>query len=159
MMRPYYLVAALIIAFDQATKFLVLAFLLPGQSIALIQNVLYLTYVRNTGAAFGILPGNNALLIAVAAFAALFIIYAIWRLPKERTYYRLGLALILGGSAGNILDRVYRGYVVDMIDFRFFPVFNVADIMINVGMAIVIAGYLLVRRPGGASLQKGERDS
>jgi len=151
-MRPYYLAAALAILLDQISKSMVQALMLPGQSFPVIRNVIHLTYVKNTGAAFGMFQGRNAFLIAVAAFAALFLLYAIRRIPREKVYYRMGLVLILAGSAGNIFDRVYRGFVVDMIDFRFFPVFNIADVSINLGMATLIGAYLI-----GKSMQKHAR--
>lgn len=157
-MSPYYLLIILIIMIDQASKYFVSNMMQHGQTIPLINNIFHITFVRNTGAAFGILPGNTALLIAVGLAAALFILYTMHFIPKSKYYYKIGLSLILAGSIGNIIDRVYRGYVVDMFDFRFFPVFNIADAMINVGMCIVIAAFLLGRRPSGASLQKRTED-
>ena len=158
MMSPYYLLILLIIGIDQLSKHFVSAAMQHGQTIPIISNIFHITFVRNTGAAFGILPGNTTLLIAVGAIAALFIIYTMHFIPKDKYFYKIGLSLVLAGSIGNIIDRVYRGYVVDMFDFRFFPVFNVADMMINVGMAIVIVAFLLLRRPAGASLQKRTED-
>ena len=154
MMRPYYLIAALAILADQTAKALVLALMKPGQSFPLVQNILHLTYVRNTGAAVGMFQGSNALLIGAAALAALFLLYAMRRIPQEKVYYRVGLILVLSGSAGNIIDRVFRGFVVDMIDFRFFPVFNLADVCINLGVATIVAAYII-----GKSMQKHARVS
>ncbi|MEK7375682.1 MAG: signal peptidase II [Candidatus Margulisiibacteriota bacterium] len=146
MIQAYYLLIILIIAVDQASKYFVSSLMLPGRTIPLINNVFHITFVRNTGAAFGIFPGNTNLLIAVGLIAALFILYTMHYIPKNKYYYKIGLSLILAGSIGNIIDRLYRGYVVDMLDFRLFPVFNVADAMINIGMVILIAGFLLWRR-------------
>ena len=142
MIQAYYLLILLILAIDQASKYIVSSLMLPGQTIPLVNNVFHITFVMNTGAAFGILPGNTVLLIAVGSIAALFILYAMHFIPKNKYYYKIGLSFILAGSIGNIIDRVYRGYVVDMFDFRFFPVFNVSDIMINAGLFLIIAVYI-----------------
>ncbi len=142
MMSAYYLLIILTIAADQASKYLVSNLMLPGQTIPLINNFFHITFVRNTGAAFGLLPGNTVLLIAVGLIAALFILYSLYYIPKSKYFYKIGLSFILAGSIGNIIDRVYKGYVVDMFDFRFFPVFNIADAMINVGMVLIIVVYI-----------------
>ena len=142
MMSPYYLLIIAILMIDQASKYFVSGLMEHGQTIPLINNIFHITFVRNTGAAFGILQGNTVILIAVGMTAALFILYTMHFIPKNKYYYKIGLSLVLAGSIGNIIDRVYRGYVVDMFDFRFFPVFNIADMMINVGMFLIIIVYI-----------------
>ena len=138
MIQVYYILIILIIVIDQTSKYFVSSLMLSGQTIPIVNNIFHITFVRNSGAAFGMLPGNTALLIAVGSIAALFILYTMYYIPKNKYYYKIGLSFILAGSIGNILDRVYRGYVVDMFDFRFFPVFNIADAMINIGMVVIV---------------------
>lgn len=133
----------MIFILDQATKFLVHRALLPNQSLPLVKNFLHLTYVQNKGAAFGLLSGQRILLISLGILIAALIYYFHLKL-KTGDRLQLPLGFILGGSLSNILDRISRHYVVDFIDFRFWPVFNFADIMINVGVGWLI--FMLVFR-------------
>ncbi|OGC04271.1 signal peptidase II [candidate division WOR-1 bacterium RIFOXYA12_FULL_43_27] len=129
--------ALLVFFLDQLIKFFVHRFMYPGQSFPIFKNFLHLTYVQNHGAAFGILSGWRLTLLLVG-FAALILIVYINNHVKKRDFLHIPLAIILGGSLGNIFDRLFRSYVVDYIDFRFWPVFNLADIMINVGFFLVL---------------------
>ena len=133
---PMGLLALLIVAADQISKYFVVERIAYGSAVPLLEGVVHLTYVRNYGAAFSFLQGQRWLFIAVfVAFTALLI----WGLHKKflpfARFELWCLAAILGGGLGNILDRVFRGYVVDMIatDFISFPVFNVADCFITCG--------------------------
>lgn len=140
-----FLIAAGIAAFDQLAKGWIVARLGVGESVALIPGVLYLSHAHNTGLAFGLMGGRNPLLAALAGAIALGVA---WGLLGERFpgwWGRLGGALILGGAVGNLIDRVARGYVVDYIDFRFFPAFNVADAAVVVG-AVAVGAALLWRK-------------
>lgn len=130
--------AAAVVALDQLTKAWVVARLAPGESTPLWPPWLYVTYVENTGAAFGLLRSHSAFLIGVAAV----VLAAAWigrrRLAALPPMTRAAVALGLGGTAGNLIDRLVRGAVVDFIDVRVWPVFNVAD------TAIVAAAGLLI---------------
>ena len=133
----FYLSAIIIMILDQLIKYFISAHFLPGQSVPIIGNVLHLTYVQNRGAAFGILSGFETflLIIGIVAVAIIFYFHSSF---KARDFVQLPLGLILGGSFGNIIDRFLRHYVVDYIDFRVWPVFNLADVMINVGVALLM---------------------
>lgn len=123
---------------DALTKYLTVVLLKPFQSFPLIGNFLQFTYVQNKGAAFGILPGKQIFLILVSIAVAIFII---WFYLKERPkdiFWEVGLALLLGGTLGNLYDRIFQGYVIDFIDLSFWPTFNVADIAINIGVALMV---------------------
>ena len=140
-------IAAAIIAFDQVTKALIRASVPLHGNVRIVPDLVDLTHVRNTGAAFGILNAVDfpfkTVLIALVATAALIGIaaYAARLSPHERVA-RLGLALILGGAAGNLMDRLAAGYVVDFVDVYWrdyhFWAFNVADSAITIGVAIMI---------------------
>jgi len=141
------LLAATIVVADQVTKLLVLAFLDLHESVRVIPGTLDLTYVQNTGAAFGFLNAAEfpykPLVITVMALAALLAIGAYALQIDDREHFaRCGLALILGGAVGNLIDRATRGYVVDFVDAYWreyhFWAFNVADAAITVGAALVI---------------------
>lgn len=139
--------AGAIVAFDQLTKAIVRATIPLYGSVAVIPDLVDLTHVRNTGAAFGILnsvefPFKTVVIALVATAALIGIgIYAAGLSPHERVA-RLGLSLILGGAAGNLIDRMVAGYVVDFVDVYWgehhFWAFNVADSAITIGVAVMM---------------------
>lgn len=136
-----YLVALIVLALDQVSKFLVLDRLAFGASVPVFAGAVNITLVRNPGGAFGILQSwagilTLATIAMVAAVAVL--VHREETLPVSRG---LALALLLGGAAGNLTDRLRLGFVVDFIDLRVWPVFNVADAAITAGIAI-LAYYL-----------------
>ncbi|OGC09931.1 signal peptidase II [candidate division WOR-1 bacterium RIFOXYA2_FULL_37_7] len=133
----FFIITASVFLFDQLTKFLVYHFMRLNQTIPVIKNVLHLTYIQNTGAAFGILRGQMWFLLIVGTLAVSAIFYFHEKL-KFDDYLQTPLALLLGGSFGNMFDRIFRHYVIDFIDFRVWPVFNVADIMINIAVFFII---------------------
>jgi signal peptidase II len=141
----------IIVAFDQLTKAAVRAMLPLHQSMTIVPGLVDFTHVRNTGAAFGILNTADfpfkSVVIAVIATAALIGVgmYAA-SLAHHQLVARIGLALIIGGAAGNLLDRVVSGSVVDFVDVYWrtyhFWAFNVADSAITIGVAIMILDML-----------------
>jgi signal peptidase II len=148
-------IMALVVIADQVTKQLVEATLELHESVSVIPGLLDLTHVRNTGAAFGLLnaaefPGKPAVMIGIAALALLAIAAYGAQLGLHERLARLGLALILGGAIGNLIDRALRGYVVDFVDMYWgtwhFWAFNVADAAITVGAALVILDMLGIGR-------------
>lgn len=138
--------AALILIADQVTKHLVATQLEVGQSVDLIPwlaPVFSITHVTNTGVAFGMLQGLGSLFAIAHIIAAVVIVLYSRRLPPGQRALQLALGLALGGSIGNLIDRVRQGYVVDFFDVNFwplqdFPVWNVADNSIVVGVALMI---------------------
>ena len=127
---------------DQISKNIVVSSLKPHQSIPIIQNIFHLTYVQNTGAAFSMLRGKTYFFILVSSLIIIAIIYFAHKIPKEKRLLRMMLGFVLGGATGNLIDRVRLGFVVDFFDFRIWPVFNIADSAVVIGM-IVIAYYLI----------------
>lgn len=134
----FYFTAFLIAAADQLVKFLVHKNLLLGQSLPLVGKFLSLTYVRNTGAAFSLFVGFSSYLAVIGALVSLVVIYLHYKLPAKNHLEQFSLAIILGGSLGNLIDRIFRHYVIDYIDVGFWPVFNLADTMINVGVFLLV---------------------
>ena len=137
------LIVLSIILLDQVTKSLVINYLNPLDSIEVFP-FLHLVSVRNTGAAFGIFKGlGNFFFITISIFA---IIFVIWFLIRDMYNY-FGLSLVLGGAAGNLIDRLLYGQVVDFIDFsigRFhWPAFNIADSSLTIGIIIIFLQALL----------------
>ncbi len=131
----------LLIIFDRLTKLFFLHAIAPGQSIPVIKNVFHFTLVFNTGIAFGLFKDKGWLFIAVSAIVSIFIVIYIYlgrNDPKIRLIDILALSLILGGALGNLIDRLLFGHVIDFIDFRIWPVFNIADSAITVGAFILL---------------------
>lgn len=136
--------AFVVVLVDQLTKWWVVS-ALPGEPIVVISDFLAFRYVRNTGAAFSLLPNSGVFLAVAAIGAAVFIVVVVGK--TDRTAEGLALGLVLGGALGNLTDRVFRGdgfldgAVVDFIDFDFFPAFNIADgaITIGAGLALLLA--------------------
>lgn len=144
------LVALLVILLDQATKEWVRGAFSLHESVPVIPGFFHLTYIRNTGAAWGMFSGQN-LALAVLAFAMLVALVLFRRqfLPPGRVH-RVALGLLCGGIVGNLFDRLRLDYVVDFLDFFHrgwhFPAFNVADSAICIGVAIYVLGTLLAPR-------------
>lgn len=135
------------VALDQLTKLLVLKLMSLGQSIAIIPNVINLTYIQNRGAAFGMLSGHRWIFMIISTLAICGIGVYLFGFCKERMCLQLGLAMIVGGGIGNMIDRIAYGYVVDMIDFCLFDfwkwIFNVADACVCIGAGLVMLALVL----------------
>jgi signal peptidase II len=154
---PHLLVVLAIVLLDQGTKALVVRSLALHEYVPLIDGLLSLSHVRNRGAAFGFLsdwdiPYQSALLSTLSVLALLAIALYFLRLPAAARLPRLALALVLGGAAGNLIDRVRLGYVVDFVHVYWrqhqWPDFNVADSAITVGVTLLVLDIL--RSPGEA---------
>ncbi len=131
-------IGIIIFLVDQLVKHLVTGSMHLGESIPVIKGIFHITYVLNPGAAFGMLEHQRwvFILVAVAVVLAAGIFYS--RLKKESILLQTGAGLLLGGAVGNLVDRIQTGLVVDFLDFRVWPVFNIADIAICVGAGILI---------------------
>ena len=137
--RVFAAVSITILVVDQIAKFAVRSNLVEGQSSPLIAGVLNLTYVHNVGAAFGLFPGRQPVFIATSCFV-LFVIAAYWRRARPREWpVVVALAMVAAGALGNLIDRAVLGPVTDFLEFAFvqFPVFNVADMAIIGGVAVL----------------------
>jgi len=138
-----FIIAILILSLDQLTKILATNNLLLNQSLPVIKNIFHLSLIHNRGAAFGILK-NQIPLFIFTSFSAIILI--IFNLKDERyrklNIYSLSLGLILSGALGNFIDRLFFGYVIDFLDFRIWPVFNVADSAITIGA--ILLGYSIL---------------
>jgi signal peptidase II len=153
--RPLLITAAVIVLFDQATKAMVAASLPLYESVTIVEGFLSFTHVRNTGAAYGLLnsadiPMKWALMVAMALVAIVAIGAYGATLKAEEKVARWGLAFVLGGAIGNLIDRARQGYVLDFVDVYsgdwHFWAFNVADAAITVGAILVIFDLLGLRR-------------
>lgn len=139
----FYLIAIIWLVLDQVSKYYVMNHFAIGESVSVIQNVFHLTYIINRGAAFGMLANQRWFFLVVAFI--LIVVYAIYHKKVNRgpISLRIGSALLISGAIGNGIDRYVLHGVVDFFDFRIWPIFNVADIGICVGVACII--YHLLR--------------
>ena len=148
-------VVGLIVVLDQLTKLMIRREFELYDSTAIIPNLFSLTRIHNTGAAFGLLdsvdlPFKTALLAVVSVGALVGLVMFAVSLPEIHRLARVGVALVVGGAAGNLIDRVWLGYVVDFVDVYWrgwhFWAFNVADSAISIGMALIILDQIGVGR-------------
>ena len=142
-------VSLVVIVIDQLTKLSVRFSFEYGRSQEVLGNFLRLTYIENPGMAFGIQFGGQAFFTFFAALAAVVIFVYIFRARRERLSLRFSLALILGGAIGNLIDRFLYGKVVDFIDIGIgttrWPIFNLADTAVTIGMVILVTLVLFDR--------------
>jgi signal peptidase II len=139
-----FLIILAVVILDQLMKYLVVKRIEPGGQISLINNFLYLTHVHNFGAAFSLFQGAAGLIIWFSVIVIGIILYFYDKLPDLK-YAQASASLLLGGIIGNLIDRIRLGYVIDFIDFRFWPAFNVADIAITAGVIGLIIYFIKKR--------------
>lgn len=131
-----------VVILDQFSKYIVVENMALGESIPIIEEVFHLTYILNPGAAFGMFAHNRLLFIAIAVIVIGIIIWARREILASPWEVKAGCGLFLGGAIGNLIDRARQGLVIDFFDFRIWPVFNIADIAICIGVGLIIWNLL-----------------
>ncbi len=121
-----FLVGFIVFLIDQISKFIV------------VKNF---DYTTNTGAAFGILQGQNFLLIIISLIVLCFIVYYSFRIKKQSEIVKVAFGFLMGGLLGNLADRIFRGFVIDFIDFGFWPSFNLADTFNTIAVILILIFY------------------
>lgn len=145
-------IVILILSLDQLTKFLVTKKLLLNQSLPIIRGIVHFTLIHNRGAAFGLLKNQVYLFILTSIFAIILIYLSLKNTKhKKLSVYTLSLSLILAGALGNLIDRLCLGYVIDFLDLRIWPVFNIADSAITIG-AILLGWSILFKKDASNNL-------
>ena len=141
----YFLISALLVGLDQWSKYLTVQNISLGETKEFIPGFLSLTHLRNTGAAWSLLEGKMIFFYVITVIVSVVTIYLLIKNYKKSIWYSVGLSFVLAGAIGNFIDRVRLGYVVDMLqtDFMNFPIFNVADSTLVVGV-ICIFIYLIL---------------
>lgn len=144
--------AAFILLTDQVTKALITVSMTPNQSIPLIGDLLQLTYIRNPASAFGLDLAPSWFNVIFGVVASLVIAWYMIRLPKREYWPRIALAMILAGALGNLVDRVRFGDVVDFIHVGLssrvvWPIFNVADMGVSVGVTLLMLYFIVIGEP------------
>ena len=135
------IISIIVLILDQLSKYII-EINLYKKSIDIIENVFSITYVENYGAAWGILSNNNWIILILTPLLIGLIVWYLYKISKNKFEYIAG-GLIIGGAIGNYIDRIVRGYVVDFIDFIIWPVFNIADIAVVVGVGLVILSLFI----------------
>ena len=139
--KKIYIISVIVLLIDALSKYIISTKMNINASIKIIKDFFYLTYIHNKGAAFGILENNIIFLVIISViFLALFIYYI--EKNKMNKVEEVAYSFILGGVLGNLLDRIFRGYVIDFLDFKIFgydyPVFNMADSFIVIGVIFLL---------------------
>ncbi|MEW6245165.1 MAG: signal peptidase II [Nitrospirota bacterium] len=159
------LVSSGVVGLDQVTKVYIMQTMRLHESITIIPNLFSLTYIRNPGAAFGLLAGSSSafrfVFFGLTSVLALVLLGTIlFRLPERDWMGQLSIAGILGGAIGNLLDRLRYGEVIDFLDFYYdvyhWPAFNVADAAISVGVAFLILHFALEKKQQEPALQEDQ---
>lgn len=140
----YYLLVGIIL-FDQIIKHIVTINMELGETIPVIPNLFHITYVLNPGAAFGILENARIFFIVVTILVLAIGLYIFPKLQTQGKTVRYGSVFLFSGAVGNLIDRIQNGLVVDFIDFRIWPVFNIADIAICLGTFFIV--YSVLKSP------------
>jgi len=157
------------VVLDQLTKYAIKASMFLGESFSVLGNFFRITYVENPGMAFGVRIENTTLFLGLSVLAALLVFYYLFRLRKDGWLLQTALSLIAAGAIGNIMDRLIYGRVIDFLDFEFpditipafhflfvnfhgysltrWPVFNVADSAVTVGMILIFIYFIFVGDP------------
>lgn len=144
-MKRYIWIALAVVILDHITKYLVTSTMTLYQSIPVIPRVFHITYVRNPGAAFGILP-NQRLFFVVVTLVVLGVLIYFANQQGNSDLLLTSFGLMLGGAVGNLIDRIFWITVIDFFDFRVFPVFNIADSAIVIGVGLFALDMLLETR-------------
>lgn len=140
----FYMVILITILSDQGTKYLVRQQMDLGESIGIVDGIFHLTYVENPGAAFGLFANQTVFFIAFTTIIIGIMGYLVYKQKSKKSLLSLSMALVIGGALGNLIDRILKQTVTDMFDFRVWPVFNVADMAIVIGLMYL--AYRLIFR-------------
>ncbi|WP_293958051.1 signal peptidase II [uncultured Fusobacterium sp.] len=140
----YIILVAILIALDQVSKYIIDNNFFEGDTLEVITDFFHITYVKNRGIAFGMFQGKLDIISIATVIAIIAIIYYLYKdRNKMPILEKIGFNFILAGAIGNMIDRVARGFVIDMIDFRgiWAFVFNLADVWINIGVLLILLEY------------------
>lgn len=152
-MYVYYIIAGILVVLDQITKWIVVKNMELYEQITIVKDFFYLTSHRNKGAAWGILEGKMIFFYIVTTIVIIGVIFYMQKYARENKLLAISLSFILGGAIGNFIDRIFRGEVVDFLDFIIFnydyPIFNVADSSLVVGVILVLIATFLDEKKKG----------
>lgn len=145
----YIVLILILVGADQLSKYLIDSYMLEGEILPIINDFFHLTYVKNRGIAFGMFQGKLDIISIATIIAIVAIAYYLYKERNKLSMIeKMGFIYILAGAIGNMIDRAFRGFVVDMVDFRgvWSYVFNLADVWINIGVVFVLLDQLILRK-------------
>ena len=145
----YIVLILILVGADQLSKYLIDSNMLEGETLPIINDFFHLTYVKNRGIAFGMFQGKLDIISIATIIAIVAIAYYLYKERNKLSMIeKMGFIYILAGAIGNMIDRAFRGFVVDMVDFRgvWSYVFNLADVWINIGVVFVLLDQLILRK-------------
>lgn len=145
----YIVLILILVGADQLSKYLIDSYMLEGDTLPIINDFFHLTYVKNRGIAFGMFQGKLDIISIATIIAIVAIAYYLYKERNKLSMIeKMGFIYILAGAIGNMIDRAFRGFVVDMVDFRgvWSYVFNLADVWINIGVVFVLLDQLILRK-------------
>ena len=145
----YIVLILILVGADQLSKYLIDSYMLEGETLPIINDFFHLTYVKNRGIAFGMFQGKLDIISIATIIAIVAIAYYLYKERNKLSMIgKMGFIYILAGAIGNMIDRAFRGFVVDMVDFRgvWSYVFNLADVWINIGVVFVLLDQLILRK-------------
>jgi len=141
-----YIVGLLVFVVDQLSKFFVPKILSSQASLPVIPEIFHITLVHNTGIAFGLFKGNSPWLFLIIALSVIILLILSFSMRLSSRLMQVAYGMVLGGAVSNFFDRILRGSIVDYLDFRVWPVFNIADLCISVGVGLFFIA-IWFRRP------------
>lgn len=144
----FLIISLCLIGLDQWSKYVAVQQLFQAPPYSVLGNVLRFTYVENRGAAFGILQNQMWLFFIITLIVIVVLVRLLWKRMVTHPLTKIGVAMVIAGAIGNVIDRIFRGFVVDfiqvdLVQWFHFPIFNVADICVTVGVVLMILGILL----------------
>lgn len=145
----YIVLILILVGADQLSKYLIDSYMLEGETLPIINDFFHFTYVKNRGIAFGMFQGKLDIISIATIIAIVAIAYYLYKERNKLSMIeKMGFIYILAGAIGNMIDRAFRGFVVDMVDFRgvWSYVFNLADVWINIGVVFVLLDQLILRK-------------
>lgn len=145
----YIVLILILVGADQLSKYLIDSYMLEGETLPIINDFFHLTYVKNRGIAFGMFQGKLDIISIATIIAIVAIAYYLYKERNKLSMIeKMGFIYILAGAIGNMIDRAFRGFVVDMVDFRgvWSYVFNLADVWINIGVVFVLLDQSILRK-------------
>jgi len=131
-------IAIIVVLVDQITKFLIKINFELNQTLPIIKSIFHLTYIQNTGAGFGILKSQTLILIFISLIVIGVILYYINSIKEKEKLLQILVGFVLGGTIGNLIDRISYGFVIDFLDFQIWPIFNFADSFVTIGVIWLI---------------------
>jgi signal peptidase II len=132
----------ILVGLDQLIKYMILNNYILGQSTPIIEDVLYITYIKNTGIAFGLFKNNNIFMIIVITIIIILLIFFYYREKEKSLTLSISIMFLVSGAVGNLIDRIMLGFIIDYINFSFWPAFNLADSLVVIGS--VLLGFYII---------------